>query len=332
MMVCFIATLGQILLLGCISFTAANSKTCQIYAAVGDSVTLAFNYEGLAKSHTLRWTHGTIIIFLKQQGRVTIGKPEDITTTGSILLKSVKLQSEGTYRGDALHPNGTLAKTWTGQLCVMEKVSKPRLNYICDTNTVNLNCHVSKPQGLFFSWTLDKTTLSSETRQTLSISLSQLKEKSSFSCSVANKVSAESSETVQPICKAHTLCFKPNIVLGVLAGGAVLIFVLLIIITVLCCSYRRTKTKMQLSDKGEFNLLSVNKGEAESITMYENIHNVESCPSPSPQPSPRACYENISKLDVKTETKPPQLSTAAEGQQPSPVPKPRTKNAKTPDI
>ncbi|KAM4733335.1 T-cell surface antigen CD2-like [Anableps anableps] len=331
MMVCFIATLGQILLLGFIGFTAANSKTCQIYAAVGESVTLPFNYEGLAKSHTLRWIHDTTIIFYRQQGRVTTGKPEDITTTGSMLLKSVKLQSAGSYQANALHPNGTLVKTWTGQLCVMEKVSKPRLSYSCDTNTVNLSCQVAKPQGLVFSWTIDKMTIPSETRQTLSKSLSQIKEDNNFSCSVANKVSAESSETVRVTCKAPMLCFKIKTVLGVLAGGAGLIFLLLIIITVLCCSYRHTKT-MQLSDRREFKMLSVNNREAESITEYENIHNVESCPSPSPQTSSRACYQNISKLDVKTESKSSQLSTAAEGQQESPVPKPRTKNAKMQNI
>lgn len=330
MMPCFSwSTLGPMLLLGFISFTAANTKTCQIYAAVGASVTLPFNYEGLTKTHTLRWTHNTTTIFLRQKGRVTTGKPEDITTTGSILLKNVKLQSAGSYRADALHPNDTLAKTWTGQFCVMEKVSKPRLTYTCDTNAVKLNCDVARSKGSVFSWLHDKKTLPSETRQTLSISMSQIKEESNISCSVANKVSAESSEIVRVTCKAPVVCFKTKTVLGVLAGGAGLIFFLLIIITVLCCLNRRTKTNMQLSDRGELKTLSIKKQEAESITEYENIHNVESCLSPSPQPSPRARYYNISKLDAETESMSPQLSTSADGQEEFPVPKPRTKNAKT---
>ncbi|XP_038164863.1 T-cell surface antigen CD2-like [Cyprinodon tularosa] len=326
-MMYFLATFGQILLLGLISFATANSSTCQIYAAVGESVTLPFFYKGLTKSNTLRWTHGNTIIFLREKGRITVGKPENITTTGSFLLRNVKLQNAGTYRVEALHLNNTLAKNWTGQLCVMEKVSKPQLHYSCDT--VKLSCQVAKPEGLAFSWTIDKKTLPSETRQTLTISLSQLKEKSSISCSVANKVSAESSETVWPTCKVlkqnvGTLCFQTKTVVGVMAVGVVLVIILLIVNIILCSLYRRTKTKMQVCDEDRISIVFANKREPECSTVYENIDNKKSCSSPNPQPSPRAVY----KPDVETETKPLQLSTAAKGQQPSPVPKPRTKNAK----
>lgn len=331
-MACFIVALSQILLFGFIGFTAAKSKTCDIYASVGESVTLPFNYEGLTKSNILRWTHNSTIVFLREQNRVKIGKTEDITTTGSLLLKSVKLQSSGTYQADALHSNNTLAKTWTGQLCVMENVPKPRLSYSCGTNVVKLSCEVSKPEGLVFSWTQDQKILPSETSQTVSISMSDIKEDINFSCSVANKVSAERSETVRPTCTAPMLCFKTKTVLGVLAGGAGLIFLLLVIIVVLCPSRRRAKSSTQLSDSVVFKKLSVHKREAASITEYENIHNVESYPSPSPLPSTRVCYQNISKLDAGTDSKSPQLSTAAEGQGVSPVPKPRTKNAKTQNI
>ncbi|PWA28490.1 hypothetical protein CCH79_00016333 [Gambusia affinis] len=269
---------------------------------------------------------------LNKQNRVKTGKPEDVTTTGSLLLKSVKLQSSGTYQADALHSNGTMAKAWTGQLCVMENVPKPRLRYSCGTDVAKLNCEVSKPEGLVFSWTQDKKILPSETSQTVSISLSDVTGDISFSCSVANQVSAERSETVRPTCTAPMLCFKTKTVLGVLAGGAGLIFLLLVIIVVLCLQRRRAKSSTQLSDRVEFKKLSVRKREAESVTEYENIHNVESYPSPSPLPSPTACYQNISKLDVGTDSNSPQLSTAAEGQGVSPVPKPRTKNAKTQNI
>ncbi|KAM4553859.1 T-cell surface antigen CD2-like [Fundulus diaphanus] len=319
----FIKTVGQILLLGFFSLTAANSNACQIYAALGASVKLPLEYEGLTNSNTLRWTHGNTTIFCRQQGKVTRGKPEDITTTGSIWLKSVKLQNQGTYRADVLHPNGTLAKTWTRQLCVLEKVSKPRLSFVCDTNAVNLVCHVAKPQDLVFSWTLDKKTLLSETGQNLSRSLSQLKEGNSFSCLVTNKVSTENSETVWPTCKVPTLCFKTKTVLGVLAGGIGLVALLLLIIIILCCVNRRTKTKMKLSEKEEHIMFSKTK----FIDKNENQHG-ESCSFPSPQPSSKGCSQVSSKQDVKTESGLPELSTAAEGQGSRPVPKPRKINEK----
>ncbi|XP_014916757.1 T-cell surface antigen CD2-like [Poecilia latipinna] len=327
---CFTVALGQILFFGFFGFTAASTnKACDIYAAVGENVPLPFNYEGLTKSYTLRWTHNSTIIFLRAQNRVRHGKPEDINATGSLLLKSVNLQSSGTYLASLLHANNTLATNWTGQLCVMEKVLKPRLSYSCGTNVVKLNCEVSKPEGLVFSWTHDKKILPSETRQTVSISLSNIKEGSNFFCSVENKVSKESSETVRPTCTAPMLCFKSKTVLGVLAGGAGLILILLVVIIVLCLSYRRAKTSMRLSDRVEFKKLSVQKREVEPVTEYENVHSVESWLSPSPQPSPRVCYQN---LDVGTDRKSPQLSTAAEGQRVSPVPKPRTKNVMTQNI
>ncbi|XP_054890250.1 T-cell surface antigen CD2-like [Poeciliopsis prolifica] len=285
-MACFIVALGQIVLFGFIA--AAKGKACDIYAFVGESVTLSFDYEGLTKSHFLRWTHNSTIVFSRAQNSVKPGKPEDITPTGSLLLKSVKLQSSGTYQANAIYSNGTMDKTWTAQLCVMENVPKPRVNYSCGTNVVKLNCEVSMSDGVFFSWTRDKKLLPSETRQTLSISLSDLKEDIDFSCSVANKVSAKSSDTVRPTCTAPMVYFKTKTVLGVLAGGAGLIFLLLVIIVVLCRSRRRAKSSMQLSDRVEFK-----KREAESIPEYESIHNVETYSSPSPQPSPRACYQNI---------------------------------------
>ncbi|XP_070764262.1 T-cell surface antigen CD2-like [Enoplosus armatus] len=340
-MACFAATLGVIILSGFINLSAADKDTCKIYAALGDSVTLPFVFQGLANSHVLRWTHNNSIIFYKQQGRVSVGKPVDITATGSLLLKNLQPKSAGTYQANVLHPNGTQAETWIGRLCMLDKVSKPQLTYSCDfkSSAVNLNCNVAKPQGLVFSWTLDEKTLTSETRQTLSISLAQLKGVRSFTCSAANQVSKEKSDTVRPTCKSPTpspptlLCFASKTVTAVLAGGAGLILLLLIIIITLCCCRRRNKTQMRLGDKGELRMLSLSKREPDSISPeYETMHPTEDSPPQSPEPSPRACYETVSQPEAQTENRPPQLSTAAEGLQPSPVPKPRMKSPQTANI
>lgn len=328
-MACF----AVIILFGFINL-AASKDTCDHYAIVGQSLTLPFVYEGLANTHVLRWTHNSTIIFYRQHGRVSVGKSDDITATGSILLKNLEPSSAGIYQANVLHANGTLAKTGTNHLCMMDKVSKPQVTYICDpkSSAVNLNCHVAKPQGLAFSWTLDGKTLPSETRQTLSISLAQLKGVRSFTCSVANKVSIEKSDTVRPTCKSPEpptlLCFTSKTVTAVLAGGAGLILLLLIIIVVLCCCHRRNKTQMRHRDEGELRMLSLNKREPGSIgPEYETMHPPEDSPPPTPKSSPRACYENVSQPEAQTENRPAQLTTAAEGQQPSPVPKPRTKTS-----
>lgn len=332
----FAATLSVIILSGFINFSAANKDTCE-YATVGQSLTLPFDYKGLTNLHVLRWTHNSTIIFYREKGKVSVGKPGDITATGSLLLKNLQFSSAGNYQADVLHPNGTPVKNWTHRLCMMDKVSKPQLTYICDSSAVTLKCNAAKPQGLVFSWTLDEKTLTSETRQTLSISLEQLKGERRFTCSVANSVSEEKSNTVRPTCKSPSpptlLCFTSKTVVAALAGGAGLILLLLLIIVVLCCRHRRNKTQMRLRDKVDLRMLSLNKQEPDSISPeYETMHPTEDSPAPSPEPSPRECYEIASQPEARTQNRPAQLSTAAEGQQPSPVPKPRTKNPQTPNI
>lgn len=336
-MACFAATLGVVILSGSINLLAANN--CELHAAVGQSLTLPFVYDSLDVSHVLRWTHNSTIVFYRQQGKVSVGKPADISATGSLLLKNLQFSSAGAYQADVLYPNGTLAKTWTGHLCVMDKVLKPQLTYHCDfkSSSVLLNCHVANPKGLLFSWALDDKTLTSETKQKLSISLEQLKGERYFTCSVANKVSKEKSDTVRPACKSPApptlLCFEPKTVLAVVLGGAGVILLLLIIIITLCCCHRRIKTQMRIRDKGELRMLSLSKREPRAISPeYETMHPTEDSPPLNLEPSPRACYESVSQPEALTENRPPHLSTAAEGQQPSPVPKPRTKSPQTPNM
>ncbi|XP_034542691.1 uncharacterized protein LOC117815103 [Notolabrus celidotus] len=327
-----------LLLSGFINLSTAKDS-CDLYAAVEQNVNLPFIYEGLMTSHTLRWTHNNSIVFYRQQGRVSVGKSGDITSTGSLILKNLKHSSAGHYQVNVLHSNGTFAKTWSAQVCMMDKVSKPKLVYSCDfkSSAVNFICEVAKPQGLEFSWTLDEKTLMSERKQTLSISLAQLKGERSFTCSVENKVSKERSDIVRPVCKTPptpstptVLCFKSNVVVAVLGAAAGLILLLVIIIVILCCFQKRNRTPTRPVDRGELRMLSLSKREPNSIgPEYETMHPMEDSPTPSPEPSARVCYENVSQPEAQTENRPAQLSNDAEGQRASPVPKPRTKNPQT---
>ncbi|CAG5957761.1 unnamed protein product [Menidia menidia] len=324
-MLCFAATLGVSLLLGLYNLSAANKDNCDLYAAVGQSLTLPAVYKGLGKSHLLRWTHNSTIVFYMQGGKVSVGKPEDVSSAGSLMLKNLQLKSAGIYQINVLYPNGTLAMAWTGRLCMMDRVSKPHLDYVCNfnLNAVNLNCRVDKPQGLVFSWMLDKKALPSETQQTLSISLKQLEGERSFSCGVANKVSKESSDTVRPICKAPVdLCFTGKTVLGAVVGGAAVIFLLLLTIIVLCCRLKRSKNQMNLSHPEEQRMHRLAKHDS-TCPEYETMHPGPDSTPPSFQPSPTVSPQDATEPEAQGQDKPPQLSTAAEGQSPLPVPKPR---------
>lgn len=334
---CFASTVGVILLLGFIDLSAGNKDTCDVYAEVGQNLNLSFVYEGLTNQHGLKWTHNNKEVFSRQQGKVTLGKIDDISPMGSLSLKNLQFSDAGTYQATVLHPNNTIATKWSGRLCVIDKVTKPQLTYVCDfkSSAVNLNCNVTSPQGLVFSWTHDKKKLPSQTRQTLSIPLGRL-QGGNFMCSVENKVSKENSNVVRPTCKSPSpspptlYCLTFKTFGAVLAAGGALILVLLIIIIILCCRHKRTKTKMKLRNKVE---LSLPLQEPGSISPdYETMHATEDYPCPSPKPSPRAFYKNGSQLEGQTENRPVQLSTAAEEQKPSPVPKPRTKITQTPNI
>ncbi|KAM3608798.1 uncharacterized protein V6R79_004921 [Siganus canaliculatus] len=337
-MACFASPLGAFILLGFINISGASKDTCEVIAAVGQSLTLPFVYDRLENSHVLRWTHNSTIVFYREQGRVSVGKPTDISEKGSLLLKNLQFSSAGTYEVKVLNRNNSLVKTWTGRLCMMDKVLKPQLTYSCDfkSSAVHLNCIVSNPKELLFSWELDEKTLTSETKPTLSISLTQLKGEGNFRCSVRNKVSKEKSNSIRPVCKSPTpapptlLCFPAKKVVAVMAGGAGLILILLTIIITLCCCRRRSKNQMRARDKGELRMLSLNKREPDSISPeYETMHQTEDSPPRSSEPTPTVCYENVSQPEGQTENKPPQLSIDAEEHRPSPVPKPRRKSPQT---
>ncbi|XP_071389202.1 T-lymphocyte surface antigen Ly-9-like [Centroberyx affinis] len=337
-MACFVATLGVIILSGFINLSAANKDTCDFYAAIGQqTLTLSLDYKSLDKTDVLRWTHNDSIIFYGQTGRVSVGKPADISPAGSLLLKNLKASSAGIYKATVLNKNGTFVKGLTGRLCVMETILKPEVKFVCDSKAsiVTLTCHVAKPQGLVFTWTLDEKTLSSETKQTLSISLAQLKGETNFTCSAANAVSKEKSNAIRLTCKGSEpalLCFKRKVVMAALAGGACLILLLLIIIVILCCRRRQNKTLLSLEDKGQVRMIPMKQQhQPDPISPeYETMHPTEAFLTPSPKLPSRAYDQAVSQAGAQAQEKPPQGSRAAEGEQPSPVPKPRMKTHQAP--
>lgn len=324
-----VVALGAVLLIGLMDLQAENS--CDIYAAVGQDLTLPFAYSKLGRSHVLRWTQNSSIVFSRQQGRVLVGKPADISSTGSLLLQNIQFSSAGLYQANVLHPNNTPAASWIGHLCVLDRVVKPQLTYTCDfkSSSVDLNCYVANTQGLVFSWTNDEKALTRETGQKLKISLKQLKGNTSFTCSVANKArSKEKSNTIYPSCESPPApalhCFTFKTLQAAVAGAAGLILLLISIIVILCCCLVRHKTQKRMRDDGELRMLSVRQKEPDPISPeYETMHQTRNSPPLNREPSPGTCYENISQPEAQSENRLSHLSTAAEGH--SPVPKPRTK-------
>lgn len=317
----FAVTAGVVFLLEFFSLSAPNKDACDIYVTVGQNLTLPFPYEKLTNTHVLHWTHNDTKVFSRQQGRVTVGKAEDVSPNGSLLLKNLQPSDAGTYQAQIQQQRDSTVKKWSGLLCVMDKLPKPQLTYICDfkSNAVSLNCNIPNLEDLVISWTLGKKTLPS----TLRMSLAQFKDEN-FMCSVENKGGKQDSNVVHPTCHpTPTLhCFTFTVVGAVLVGGVGLNLLLLIIIIVLCCRHKRAKTQIKCMNKVKFRFPSLNKQQSGSISPdYETMHATEDYPCLSLKPSPRACYNNDSQPEGQTL----QLPTAAEEQKTSPVPKPRTK-------
>ncbi|XP_049579460.1 uncharacterized protein [Syngnathus scovelli] len=317
------------------SFASADKDACDLYAAVGQMVELPFVYNQLANTDALSWTHNGTIVFNREQTRVSVGKLEDVSKTGSLLLKNLKLSSGGLYQAIVRKPNWTLVSEWTGRLCTLDKVPQPQLGYLCDLQIgfVNLSCHAANPHDLSFSWTVNDVILSGATKQTLNVSLDREK---SFTCRVRNRFSTEKSDTVRPVCKnppatspamPSTLsCLTSKTIITILAGEAALFLLLLVIVAVLC--RRPGRDKMRLSGKEGFRMVSVKQQRSElSSPDYETMNPADVGAPAFPGPSTRIRHPSASTPGENL----PQPEQAAT-KDPSPVPKPRTKNPQTPNM
>ncbi|XP_057693308.1 uncharacterized protein si:ch211-132g1.1 [Corythoichthys intestinalis] len=312
---------------------SAEKDACYLYGAVGQTMEFPFVYNQLANTDILSWTHNGTIVFIREQAKVLVGKPEDVSKTGSLLLKNLKLSSSGLYQATVRHPNRTLVAAWTGRLCTIDKVSQPRIGYICDAKTgfVNLSCHVDNPHDLTFSWTIDEINLSSATKQTLNVSLDK---KKNFVCKAKNRFGMEKTDTIRPVCKnlpptspaPVLLCFTSITIIAALAGGVALFLLLLVVIAMMCHRLGRSKTDMRVSDKGDFRMVSIRQQIPElNGPDYETMNPADFPMASVPEPLPRIGHTSASTPSERL----PQMVQAA-ARDPSPVPKPRTKNPQTP--
>ncbi|XP_061891320.1 uncharacterized protein si:ch211-132g1.1 [Entelurus aequoreus] len=321
--------LGAILLCGFHQSLAASS-TCDVYAAVGEDVVLALNYTQLGRTDLLSWTQDSVPVFVRDHRGVRIGKPQDVSLSGSLWLNNLKLSSSGLYEGKKSYANGTLLTLWSGRLCVMDKVSKPLLRYVCDHKFgfLNLSCHVATAQDLQFSWILNGFRIADARQQTLNMSL--LKNADwDLTCLAENKVSARESDAVSlSACRNPPtqvlLCFASKTVFAVLAGAAALLLILLVVFIVLCHHHRRRRRHNAIGNKRELRMLSIKQHE--SVSSEYEIMNVPS--GPVPEPLPRTRHLSVSEAEGRLESSLLQPDDTAD-RQPSPVPKPRTKSPQT---
>ncbi|KAL1022163.1 hypothetical protein UPYG_G00022950 [Umbra pygmaea] len=188
----------------------------------------------------------TVSFSWKKNGNVQIGKTETVT----ILLKDLK--DSDTFTCSVANEVSNKTSDIIKPTC-KGNVSKPTVTLACSPKEVTFTCNITDTDMKSFNWMKNGKLLDEKTETTLTILLKDLKESDTFTCSVANEVSNETSDSIKPTCKADPNPAVPHLLfgfdfwtmVGILAGGAGL--VLIIIISMVHC-YRRQKR----SEEGEF--------------------------------------------------------------------------------
>lgn len=334
--------LHHLLLTPAFTSAAVNLDLCRVHTLLGGSLTLPMdNNKTLNRGDVLRWTHKNLVIFYQQNGLVRRGMPTDIDATGSLLLRNVKLFNAGVYKASVTNSRAEAVNGWSGRVCVLEKLPKPSLMLVCrqvDGLVAMLTCRVPDPTDVDFAWTQQGREIIGATRSQLSVSLEMLNDNNEFSCSVRNPISREQSEDVRVKCKLPppppnppTLyCFKAGTVMAGVVGGSALIL-LLLIVTVILCSRRQKQAKPECQPDIPMDHSYTDLTGKERLTEYEVMQQFGVSPDPGlgPAPGPRPCptvYGNDTLLSVAKDQQEERRTAEAGGtQQPSPVPKPRTK-------
>lgn len=309
--------------------SAPPKDACDLRAVVGQALSLPFEHKQLGNNDTLRWTHNSSIIFYQQSSRVLIGKPKDISASGALRLQNLQLSGTGLYKADLLDQDGKHVTGWTGRLCVAGKLPKPQVTFVCE-NIVILHCDAPKPQGAVFAWTLNDKALKGETQATLRISSAKLKGENNFTCGAVNQPGAETSDAIRLHCRHSGVappalyCFQAKTVMAAMAGGGCLILLLLVTVTISCLHCGRRRAQASPAPQGELPMVPTAQHQRTDsfIPDYETMRSSEGYLAPGTQPPPGVVIQEVDPSEAQER---PSHATGADREQPSPVPKPRTK-------
>ncbi|KPP57964.1 hypothetical protein Z043_124259 [Scleropages formosus] len=93
-----------------------GSTRCDLSAVVGDTVTIPLACLDLRADNDLVWKHNTERVFVKEGGKVAAGK--DVMSDGSLVLRSVTKDQEGSYSAEVFNSDGKLVYFTVKTLCV----------------------------------------------------------------------------------------------------------------------------------------------------------------------------------------------------------------------
>ncbi|XP_031679968.1 T-cell surface antigen CD2-like [Oncorhynchus kisutch] len=327
-------------------FLSLSADSCNYYFQHGSFFSIPLKYTDLS-SKEITWKHNEKVILKRKNGKFKPGKPEDILDDGSLQLKGLVSANEGTYKAEVFNSDGKSIKEESFRLCMKEKVSKPSVQFTCSDKDITFTCFLTNTEGVTFKWSKNRQPLNEKRNPTLIISLKQLKEPDTFTCSAVNEVNMETSDIIKPTCNA---VYKSGdlrslfgldfwTMVGILAGGGGL--VLLIIITLVCCCLSRRKSQMRFEEERQLRLAPLTKtqhpyhseGQTKHPSHPEGQKQRQRPPggappgSTGPRPTARASSQAAPQPRAQARGKPPQTPMDDDEEQPPPLPQPRKKGS-----
>ncbi|XP_078099669.1 cell adhesion molecule CEACAM7-like isoform X2 [Sander vitreus] len=349
----------SLLLLCCFAVSPADSQDrCDYNAIKGESFVVPLSSK-LEPFHKLQWKHNeNIILSQRKGGAVVVGKKEDISENGSLILKNLKESDKGNYTPQLFKENGLQEGAPKSiLLCIFDRVPKPKVTKVCSLPAVTFTCKVpATAKDLKFEWLQNNKKLTGKTNS-LTLKAEEV-EKDSFQCKVSNPASSETSDSVtQNPCYTNKLIF-PEELLGIntwiiigAGGGVVLV---LIIVVVVCCVYAKRKKRMQLKDERELRLAWTNDQQHQHQHPHGPHHPRCQQQQPAGHTGPRQHrskqhreqqqqqqQQHLRPLDPtsahpqpspRRHAQAPRPVDKTDDEQPPPLPQPRKKAAKIPRV
>ncbi|XP_076839162.1 uncharacterized protein cd2 [Brachyhypopomus gauderio] len=303
------------------------SRTCDYKSLVGESVIIKLS-KPAQNTEEIKWTHTSVHGISKKIGHVKKrgqNKTGDLTENGSLMVKKVSLQSEGSYIVFIYDNDGKQQFKDTKELCIYERISKPNITVDCkEKEKPKLKCTFQPKKEEEITWLKDgKHVNSKET-------ILEVKnhDYSKYKCSVRNPVHSNASEEVIADCSDPNeqllWGFDLWIMVAILAGGGGLILLLIVVLIIFACRSCKRREKHHL-DEEEFRL--------------NHLHNPSFCDEPRSkhtargQPAPPVPEDDADEYTNDTSMVLPQIQTKTKGQSRGrPPPPPIDEDEETPPL
>ncbi|XP_067116582.1 uncharacterized protein [Osmerus mordax] len=318
------------------------SAVCTQTVADGtDKYELFLREETAPVTFEIEWKHNSKLIFKRKSGKIKPGKREDITEKGALVLRQLADKHAGTYVGEVFD-EGLSVKKQEIKLCVEPRVPKPSVTFECptkDTDTVTIRCKL-KQSGVTFTWRKNKVIMREKKTSTLVMKIKDLKRDDTFSCTVDDTYSNETSDSVKSTCegiqgrpgRAHTgtlLGFPFWVTVSVLAGGGGFVL-LLIIITVVCCY--RNHCKSHEDEEAELRLAPLTQTQPQPQPRHKDPAHKQKSPMDTTRPLPSTGAPRQASAQPRAQARgrpapPPQYE---DEDCPPPLPQPRRSGPRPP--